>query len=87
MPINKSLTRLSRMRSREKNKPRDRVAIMKFLDMELDKLWEQILKTEQTKEVNTVVLSGPRQIKAKSRLSAIQVTREVLPRKDDSSGS
>jgi len=69
----------------EKTKPRDRVEIMKFLDMELDKLWEQITRAEQTKEANTVVLSGPRQVKAKSRLSATQGRREVLPEAYDTS--
>jgi len=58
---------------------------MKFLDMELDKLWENIVKIEQTKEVNTVALGGSRQVKAKSRLSTSQGEREVLPRKDDTS--
>jgi len=67
----------------KKTKPRDRVTIMKFLDEQLDKLWEQVLMTEQTKEVDTVSLSGPRQIKAKSQLSASQGKRESIPREDD----
>jgi len=58
-----------------KTKLRERVAIMKFLDEQLDKLWGQILNTEQTKKANTLALSGPRQVKAKSRLSASQGER------------
>ena len=68
-----------------KTKLRERVAIMKFLDEQLDKLREQIVKSEQTKEANTVVLSDPRQVRAKSRLSASQGTREGSHSKDDSS--
>jgi len=52
---------------------------MKFLDMELDKLWENIVKIEQTKEVNTVALGGSRQVKVKSRPSALQGIGKVWP--------
>ena len=59
----------------EKTKPGDYVAIYKFMVEELDKLWEDSVKTEQIKEVSTVALSGPRQVKANSRLSASQGIR------------